>query len=241
MSVESHPLNIHGLLYNKINMFKTSQTVEISVRYIDSVIEEAMQLVYELCVDNADINHRVIEDLRPLVKDDILLKVIKESEDYSVYELPKDYFRIKRLYGKVSKAGCPQKNLRIWKAKANEINNSLRDENWKPSYQWGITFYDAVSNGIKVFHNGEFGIDRLKIDYYKKFTPIRCPAKEDDNFYVWYEGTKITSNQETEFLANYIIRRFTDVAAAIIQRDKGDTQEFSLKLQGIMSLENLYK
>lgn len=241
MSVETHPLSIHGLLYNKINLFRSTVSTEISVRYIDTVIEEAMQIVYEICVDNADINHRVIEDLRPLIVDAKSLTVLKQDSDYTIYQLPVGYFRNKRLYGKITKPGCPQRNLRLWKAKANMINNLLRDKNWNPSYQWGVTFYDAVDNGVKVFHNGQFNIDDIKMDFYKKFTPLRCPAAEDENFYTWYEGTKIATNQETEFLGNYLPRRITDVASAIIQRDRGDSNNFSMRLQAIMSFENLYK
>ena len=240
MSLETHPLSIHGLLYNKLNLFTPRSDQKLSVRYIDTVLEEAMQIVYEICVDNADINHRVVEDLRPLTKDYIKLSIVRQEQDFTVYALPEKYFRTKRVYGTISKAGCPERKLSLWKARANEINNLLEDDNWKPTFQWGKSFYDSVSDGIKVFHNGGFRIEEIRMDYYKMFTPIRCPANEDDNFYTWYEGTKMTTNQETEFSANYLIRRFNDVAVAIVNRDKNDPN-FALKLQSIMSFENLYK
>lgn len=236
----NHPLNIHGLLHNKLNLFKGNTDKEISVRYIDSVLEESMQIVYENLVEHADENHRVNEDLRPLTVVNFPLKAITNTEEYTIYGYPDNFFRSKRSFAVVSKPGCAQRKLRLWKARANEINDLLLSDNWKPSFSWQTSFYDLVPEGIRIFHVGEFIIDVVRIDYYKKFTPLRCPAREEENFYTWYEGSKVTTTQETEFTSNYIIRRITDVAALIVERDTKDGNAFQTKLSALMVFEKLY-
>lgn len=236
----SHPLSVHGILYNKLNVLNNSELNNLSTRYVDTALEEAMQIVYEALADKAEMAPRVTEDLKPLTRVRVPLGQVDANEEYNVYGLPKDYFRSKRFYGQMSKPGCAPRNLRLWKARADELNNLQFDENFRPSFIWQSTYYDLINEGVRIFHYGKFNLDKVYLDYYKTFTPIRCAASDDQNYYTWYEGTKINTTIETEFKANYILRRITDIAALIIYRDKLNQTGLEVKLKSLMAFENLY-
>lgn len=236
----SNPLSVHGALYNKLNLINSQERGTVTTRYIDTVLEEAMQIVYENLVDKAEMAPRVTEDLLPLTVIRKKLDFISANEEYSLFALPVDYFRRKRLYGMASKAGCAPRRMRLWKATAHELNNLEFDENFSPSFVWQSTYFDLVNEGVRVFHYGRFRLEEVYADYFKKFTPIRCAAMEEENYYLWYDKTKVTSTQETEFKENYILRRITDVAALIVYRDKLNQTGLETKLKTLMAFENLY-
>jgi hypothetical protein len=229
-----------NILRRKVAKY-TINNSRITPTYLDDILIEAQQLFMEISTDLAQVDRRVEEDIRPLRENDYKLEFVRNEDTYTIYALPSNYFRDNICYGKIACAECPEKKLKLFKAKANEETNLLQDYNWKPSWEWGSSFYVLVKDGIKVYHNGEFEIRGLYLDYYRKPVEWRTASNSINGSYVSSDQVLINQDYVSELTQNYQLRRLSDIAAVMIERDFNQEQQWQSKVSAILSLENLYK
>jgi len=229
-----------NILRRKVAKY-TGLNSRITPTYLDDILIEAQQLFMEISTDLAQVDRRVEEDIRVLREYDSKLEFVKNEDTYTVYALPNNYFRDNLCYGKISCDECPEKKLKLFKAKANEETHLLDDYNWKPSWEWGSSFYVLVKDGIKVYHNGQFEIKGIYLDYYRKPVEWRTASNAINGEYVSSDQILINQDYVSELTQNYQLRRLTDIAAVMIERDFNQEQQWQSKISAITNLENLYK
>lgn len=89
----------------------------------------------------------------------VLLTPSGESNYYEVY-LPDNYFHYKRS---VSLIPCEMRNRFV---KEGNINALLRNENWKPSVEWGETLCTLIGKKLRVYVDN-FTISQINLVYYR--------------------------------------------------------------------------
>jgi len=60
------------------------------------------------------------------------------------------------------------------------MNVLLSDEFWKPSKEWGETFYTLANNQVRVYHNDEFDVSKIDLLYYRYPLDINMADGYDD-------------------------------------------------------------
>lgn len=94
--------------------------------------------------------------------------VAKKDGYYLSQKLFPDYFEFKRLEFD-AKSKCCEKPLKMMCFLVGESNAELylRDENKKPSFNWGETFCTLQDFRLKIYTADEFDIENVKITYYR--------------------------------------------------------------------------
>jgi hypothetical protein len=86
----------------------------------------------------------------------------------------------KRITGMATKDCCPKpKRMVVYLAEQGNLDELLRDNNKKPSYEWGETFCTQKNNKIQIYTNGEFEFDQAELTYYRQPRRIEIAGVQD--------------------------------------------------------------
>lgn len=127
---------------------------------------------------------------------------------------PADYMQWKRVTCSSSKECCPKpKRMVVYLAEQGNLDELLRDNNKKPSYEWGETFCTQKDGKIQVYTNGEFAIDKVELTYYRQPRKIEITGVQDP-----YTGLTPAVDIISEFKDD-IVELLIDEAVKIIAGD----------------------
>lgn len=156
---------------------------------------------------------RRVDDLQVLLTTvDLDLSSVKLYAESEL--LPVDYLQFKRLELYATKECCKDPRLMIvyLSEEANVISN-LRDDNKKPSFEWGETFMTLIGNRIRIYTNSDFVVTTTQLMYYKQPNKIQVVGCTDPN-----TGTVSTAEITSEFKDD-VIEVIIDSACGIIAGD----------------------
>lgn len=235
-------MNSGILLFNTVKqkLYRFKNDARITVPFVASHIQEAVEIFVEICTDLAQQNNRVEEDIRVLRKDKVELPLLENDTAASYFKLPEDYFRSNRFYG-ICQHKDIVKDLKLSKVRANEENRILENSHHGPSFTWGRAPYALVAKGLKVYRGKEFSIVKIYCDYYKKPTPWKIASKDPQGKYVDVTDDLVEYDQECELNQNYQIRRISDITDVLVSRSLENNTNATNKIREIMFLENLFK
>jgi len=140
--------------------------------------------------------------------------VISNKKTYYEFALAADYFQYKRISAKASTPACTAgRPLVIYQAEEVNVPLLLRDENKKPSFDWGETFSTLVGNTARIYTNGDFTLNSAEMMYYRQ--PILIQV---DGCVNPYTNLVSTVNVESEFKDD-IVELLIDEAVKILAGD----------------------
>jgi hypothetical protein len=191
----------------KLNKVDSQQYRNLLIPEIDWALNEALSIFIKRIAEPRKIqqpydfgfekNQRNIDDIRTIVKDNVSVTAAK-IDDYSYQvTLPEDYLYLVSSKAAITKNNCHEVSAScVLRQHDDNFENSPFD---KSSFEWrevNIRFYD---NGVKVFSDGTFVINSLKLDYIRK--PAYIHNAEDfgsSNQYILPDGTLLTGFQNCE-------------------------------------------
>jgi hypothetical protein len=112
---------------------------------------------------------RRIDDLQALLITS-QLPTTDEQISYSL-AIPEDYFQWKRVDVYAKSGCCDDRRMTIYLAEEANLNQLLRDDAKKPSFEWAETFATIKNNRVYVYTNGQFEISTASLTYYRQ--PIK--------------------------------------------------------------------
>lgn len=128
--------------------------------------------------------------------------------------LPSNYFEYKKIDASATTTTCSTgRPLIVYQAEEVNVPILLRDENKKPSFDWGETFATLTDNRARVYTNGEFIINNADIMFYRQPTLIQVAGCANP-----YTGTISTTDVESEFKDD-IVELLIDEAVKILAGD----------------------
>ena len=156
---------------------------------------------------------RRIDDLQPLLV--TIAPVLTNRKTY--YEsniLPANYMQWKRLSASAVNECCPEpRPMVIYLAEQANVDELLRDNNKKPSFEWAETFLTMKGDKMQVYTNGEFDIVDAQLTYYRQPTRIEIAGVKDP-----YTGLTPTVDVIADFKDD-LVEVFIDECAKIIAGD----------------------
>lgn len=127
---------------------------------------------------------------------------------------PADYMQWKRVTTMATKDCCPKpKKMVVYLAEVANLDELLRDNNKKPSYEWGETFCTQKDGKIQIYTNGEFIVDKVELTYYRQPTKIQITGVQDP-----YTGLTPAVDVLSEFKDD-VIELLIDEAVKILAGD----------------------
>lgn len=157
-------------------------------------------------------SRRKVDDIQVLLTPAPLTLTFKPL--YYEAALPANYFDYKKLDAEGITSECPTaRPLIIYQAEEVNVPILLRDDNKKPSFEWGETFATLVNDTFRIYTNGEFTLNSANCLYYRQPTYIQIAGISDP-----YTNLVSTVDVPSEF-ADDIIEILIDEAAGIISGD----------------------
>ncbi len=216
----------------------------LSVQEIDGFINESKDIVLENFAVRPEFNTLVRNHLRQLEKKNVCLECkTTKNKNYCVMEFPEDFYSLLRQVALAKSSECDEapRELLIHIVQSNKLTEVLKSPNWKPSFEWEETIADEGDEGLLVWHNGEFDIEEVSIDYLKMLPNVYAPSLlADGQEYHNEDGEEVAEDKDLEIDSTFLWRKFVDVALLIAQRDLSDYGEFQTQLNKILHLEKMY-
>lgn len=226
--------DLHYAFINKANHSNSEYLHEISVAQRDIYLNEALNLVFEMLAKAPEINPKVRNDLRQLERKNVCVDC-QDRGDYVVAAFPEDFYRRLRTTVKASRSGCGSRELIVRPVGSNKISEALKSPYWKPSFEYEETIGDEGEDGMYIWHNKEFEVNKVCFDYIRKMQDIACPEIDKDcPTYINQRGEVVSTNQGFEVDSTYWWRTVVDVAVLLAKRDKDDITNFQSQLNTIV-------
>ena len=203
-----------------------------------AVINEAIEIYFENKVKIAETNSSVRNILRSLEEKEVSLKNLRDEKHYTIFEIPEKSYTILRQRALVSKEHCGTKEIPVLMFQSDDINNARKSPYWKSSYQWEHAIADEGAKGLYVWHEGDFKIDELIVDYYRRPQEVHAPSMKEEKFYIDWNGKKQTKDQGLE-LRDYAYKDIGDIASLIYKANIGDASDYEIQLSKILNVENI--
>lgn len=160
---------------------------------------------------------RRIDDLQILLTSPTLLTLTSKPK-YFQAPVPADYFQWKRVSANATKACCKDpRPMVVSLAEDANVDELLRDENKKPSFEFAETFAVLQNNMVLIYTNDDFVISNASIVYYRQPTLIQIQGTVNP-----YTGVTSVANVNCEFKDD-IVELFCDEAAKILAGDMEST------------------
>jgi hypothetical protein len=159
------------------------------------------------------------DDLQVLLQTNSLSLIDKDI--YYEAGLPTEYLQWKRVDVWANKECCDKRRMTVYLAEEGNLNQLLRDDAKKPSFEWAETFATLKGNHVNVYTNNTFDIERADLVYYRQPIKIQVQGCVDP-----YTNVASTANVLCEFKDD-IIELIIDEAVSILAGDIESTNQFS--------------
>jgi hypothetical protein len=123
-------------------------------------------------------SRRRVDDLQVLITPAPL--ILSSKALFYEAPLPLDYFEYKKLDASATTKDCGDgRPMIIYQGEEVNVPILLRDDNKKPSFDWGETFATLVNNTFRIYTNGEFQLKSAEVLYYRQPTYIQIAGVSD--------------------------------------------------------------
>lgn len=216
----------------------SSYSKALLIEDICSYLTEGLMTYYKNRVIMAEASPLIQSDLRPYEIKEVELSFTNKDK-YVIAEYKKDHYQLIRKRILATKEGCEPAELDVRVYQSNDVNHSLSNEMLRPSFEWRETVADEGEEGLYIWHNNEFTIQKVIVDYYKKPEDIHAPSlKAEGEHYVSWDGTIKVEDTVLE-MPTYAFKDIADIAVLIALRDIGDMKDFQTQLRKILDVSQI--
>jgi hypothetical protein len=229
----------------KLNKIDSEQYRNLRVPEIDWLLNEAQEFFIKSVAFPRVPNHlgfetsqRTIDDIKTIVVDNKQLEkdLINSEDKQKVFVLPTDYMFYISAKVTVSKAQCGLKEVRLLiKQHDDKFEESPFDNS---SFEWGDINATFDSKGLRVYSDGTFDVENVKLNYIKEPAYIHNASdfKPEGQYKSLKTGLNLTGRQNCE-LPNQTHREIVDIAVMLASSNL-DMQNIQIK-QGKLNLNQL--
>lgn len=211
----------------KLNKIDSQKYRELKIPEIDWKLAEAQELIVKMIAQprfrsefGFEIGQRTIDDIRTIVLDQKPSEYIvptKYDDSSYIVALPDDYWFLVKIKVIASKGNC--KNVLLYDSKAVQHDDNVESSVFnKSSFEWRIANYRYNKEGIRVFTDTTFTIDKVGLEYLIRPKPMYNAEDWADGSYKTLNGEIYTGTKDCE-LPEGIHREIVDLAVMITAND----------------------
>jgi hypothetical protein len=93
-------------------------------------------------------------------------------QNFESDSIPEDYLSFSSIYVMAKSDCCPERNIIVYMVDKADLYVILRDDNKKPSFDWGETVAIMADNKFTIYTGGEFEITSINLTYYRLPVPV---------------------------------------------------------------------
>lgn len=224
-----------------LNRKNSEYSKSISVADGDQYLNEAIDFIFENLIVKFEVNDLVRNHLSQLkvVNKSLEVKVVNDEIVSAKY--PDDLYRVARRWVNFSKIGCNRsKELGLPILQSSDINKTLRDPLYKPSWEWERLYANEQDRSLIIYKSKDSTIDSVLIDYIKKPNHIATPSLTASGMYVNSSGESVTTDVDFEIDSTFVWRRVSRLAAINALLDIGDINDYQAQIQELLNLDKIY-
>lgn len=234
------PIPAKRLVYEfdrKFDRFKSDFHYNLRLEDKLSILNEAARTYYENAVELAESNAQINNDLRSMRRNEKEVSVSSTGGRYSVAKLPDDVYQVVRQRVEIFKEPCGVKEVAGVLFQGDDMNFSIDNAFWKSSYEWEHVIVTQGDKSLYIWHNNDFTVNKLIIDYYKVLNEFHAPTLEESGSYVDWNGKTQSNDIPLEMDNMGVSDKIVDIAILMARADIGDTRDFQLKVNQIVNTE----
>lgn len=233
---------LYAKFIGELDRINTAGNKSVSVYQADLCMQKAVNLLVFEIARHTHHNKDARMYLRKLEVNSAVLELDSSFTEYSTLaKYPIDVSRPIRYRVVADKTDKCTDDIISEPIQRDELQRLRFDAIMKPNYNLRRTFHVEVSNGMEIVTNGEFGITKVYLDYYKRHPKILTPSVAPNKFYIDAEDNKITADQG--LLLDDLNLEDIVVQLSVLYSSENmlDIQSFNLKKDEILSSLNLVK
>lgn len=175
-------------------------------------------------------SNRRISDLQSLITT-TPLTITNAQLYYQSTTIPADFLQYKRVscLAVPQSNCCPAKKMIVYLAEKENVDILLKDNNKKPSLEWGETFATLGTNVIQIYTNNEFLISSAELIYYRQPIKIQITNVKDP-----YTGVTPSFDIICEFKDD-IVELLVDECSKIIAGDIESLTQYEIQSKSVES------
>lgn len=210
----------------------------LGVVTIMSMLNEAYGIYFEKVAEMAEVDSKYRNLLRPLEVKGVELSLSNKNKHplYESFKIPKGCYKILRTEVLAEKQGCSKKELTGIVTQSDDISLMRKSPFWKSSFEWEHVLYDEAGDNLFFWHEGDFDLTSVKIDYLKKPGELHDPSLSEGGFYIDWNGNRQTKTKNLELDTAFADRKIVDIAVLLAMTDIGDQRDYQLKLNQILQI-----
>lgn len=234
------PIKSSRLVYEfdrRFDRFTGEQKPAIRLEHKMSLLNEATQIFFENRVKLAEINSRVRDELRPLEEKERRLKVNNKSSEVAVAAIPEESFRVLRAVATISRPGCGQKKVPVVMMATDDLTRARKNAFWRSSFEWEHILGDEGKEGLYLYHDGEFSVDEVTVDFYRRPAELHAPSMSSKKEYIDWNGVTRKKDVDLELDNTFAYRKIVDIAVLLARADIGDQRDLQVSITKILQTE----
>ena len=217
---------MHYDFKQKLNKIDSQKYRDLIVPEIDWKLNEAQEVFVKVIAQprlqsqlGFEINQRTINDIRTIVIDqkpvDGIVPTVFDTSSF-IATLPGDYWFLVKSKVLATRGNCVNISLNT-KEVQHDDEHELSPFN-RSSFEWRVANIRFNKDGIRIFTDGTFTVNKILLEYLKK--PIRIHNAQDyqGNTYTALDGAVLTGTQACE-LPEMVHKEIVDLAVMITAGD----------------------
>lgn len=207
----------------KFNRMNSEVNTKISPEEKILLLNNAQLSYFKNRVRKAETDSEVSLELSPFEINEYECKLVKHYENYSVFKLPPNCFKVLRRKVIAEKKQCETtKTIRVVNFQKDDLNYALDSPFWKPNFAWEICIGNLGSQGYYVWHAGDYKVKSFIIDWYRRPNSFHIPSMHPNQKYQdWVTGEIITKDVDCEMVEEYA-EQIVDIAIVSALSINGD-------------------
>lgn len=225
----------------KVNSVNTGAKQSFSVIDIISAINEAYEIVVENNTKVAEVNSTARENLRKLEIKNCDLE-FENKGDYYFAKYPPNFYKRLNQVVLASCGDCNNKKYIIPRiVQSDDLYEARRNPYRQANFPWEQLIADEGGEGLFIYTDNKFDIEKVTIDYYRRINYIEAPSLVECNDYQYldYDDKLIVNDVNFDLDNVYIGKKVTDVAALLLRTDTMDKDSVALRIQQMSIIEKI--
>lgn len=233
-----HIAKLHEQFKLSVNRIDSNYNKSFSVSVVDAYLNKAQDVIMTRFMRYVESNTTVRNHLKVLENKEVVLGIIDTQDDHVVAAYPDDYYRLLRqnIYATSKDCNKPRK-IMVHIVQSDDLSDSLSNPFWKPSFDWAETIGDEANNGLWVFKEKDWKVDKVVVDYMRKPKPMYAPSLVKGKQYITADGDLVTADMHCEFSDTYLWRYIADLASVFAMRDQGQVDDTKTKMEEMIFSE----
>lgn len=230
---------LHYELKKRLNRIFSDNERAITVVDVDSYLNQAKEILLENYSVVVEKNRNLSDRLATLKVKHEKLKESTLNEKSIAFKLPDNHYSTLSRYAVGKSKECHKEDkIFVNVIQTHKIEESLRDPNTSPNFNWRETFSNESNGEIHIYHNDNLIITEVYIDYLKWIPDVAYYSGVANGLYIDQDGNTIMEDKHLMIDDKILWIKIVDIAEYLIK--KNFDENYRAAIDSILFNEKVY-